>query len=76
MPPSFFAVIHDLLRLLLSLVKLIAELARMGLLVDCPNQRVHDQDGVGYALRQTAEVADEYRQQTAANAEDDLALQG
>ena len=48
----------------------------MGLLVDCPNQRVHDQNGVGYALRQTAEVADEYRQQTAANAEDDLALRG
>ena len=48
----------------------------MGLLVDCPNERVHDQDGVGYALRQAAEVADEYSQQTAAYAEDDLTFRG
>ena len=71
-----FVAFHDLLRLLLNLVELITELARMGLLVDRPNQRVHDQDGVGYALRQAAEVTDEYGQQTAAYAEYDLALRG
>ena len=45
-------------------------------LVNGPGAEVHDEDGVGHALGEAAEIADEYGQHAAACAEEQLAVEG